>query len=125
MNAISIDGTYQVSSTSNYDGPLERKSDGMTQIVNGQTSRVDKNGIVWTSTFTVVNENEVEMISVADPAKARGGYGLRRPDGSPTLEPVTYKSVLKLARKGDKVQMSGQIHYGNDIVFLTMRRIGD
>ena len=33
--------------------------------------------------------------------------------------------VLKLARKGDKIQMSGQIEYGADVVFLTMRRIGE
>jgi hypothetical protein len=31
---------------------------------------------------------------------------------------------LKLARKGDKIQMSGQIEYGNDVIFLTMRKTG-
>ena len=119
-----LDGIYSISSTSNYDGPLERKSDGRTEIRNGRTSRTDENGVVWNSTFTILNEREVEMISVADPSNAREGYGLRRPDGSPTLEPVTYSTVLKLARKEDKIQMSGSIQYGDEIVFLTMRRTG-
>lgn len=120
--ASALDGTYQVSSTSSYDGPLERKSDGITQIVDGKTSRTDDNGVQWTSTFTILSETEVEMVSVADPRKAKPDYALTRPDGVPTREPVTYRSVLKLARKGERIQMSGQIEYGNDIIFLTMRK---
>jgi hypothetical protein len=119
-----LDGTYQVSSTSSYDGPLERKSDGVTQIIDGKTLRTDDNGVQWTSTFTVLNDHEVEMISVADPRKAKQDYALTRPDGVPTREPVTYRTVLKLARKGERIQMSGQIEYGNDVIFLTMRKTG-
>jgi hypothetical protein len=118
-----LDGKYNVSSTSSYGGPLERKSDGMTEIRDGKTSRTDDNGVLWSSTFTILGETEVEMVSIADPARARADYALTRPDGVPTREPVTYRTVLKLARKGDRIQMSGQIEYGNDIVFLTMRKI--
>ena len=118
-----LDGKYNVSSTSSYGGPLERKSDGITEIRDGKTSRTDDNGVLWSSTFTTLSETEVEMISVADPARARADYALTRPDGVPTREPVTYRTVLKLARKGERIQMSGQIEYGNDIVFLTMRKI--
>lgn len=118
-----LDGKYQVTTTSNYKGPLEKKSDGMTEIKDGQTERFDKANCKWTSTFTVLNENEVEMTSVADPAEADIDFLLTAPDGSPTRDPVTYKTVLKLARKEDKIQMSGQIHFGNDITFLTMRKI--
>lgn len=124
MSAHDLDGLYQVSSTTNYDGPLEKKSDGRTEIRDGKTDRTDANGVVWTSRFTIINDSEVEMVSVADPANAVAGFALRRPDGSPTLEAVTYRTVLKLARKGDKIQMSGQIHYGDEVVFLTMRKIG-
>lgn len=120
--ATDLDGTYNVSSTSSYGGPLERKSDGVTEIRDGKTFRTDNNGVTWASTFTILSETEVEMIAVADPAKAHKDYALTRPDGVPTREPVTYRSVLKLARKGDKIQMSGQIEYGNDVIFLTMRK---
>lgn len=118
-----LDGTYQVSSTTSYQGPLEKKSDGTTEIKNGQTERRDDANCLWTSSFTVISENEVEMISVADPTEANGDFSLTKPDGSPTREPVTYKATLKLARKGDKIQMSGEIDYDNDITLLTMRKI--
>lgn len=117
-----LDGIYQVTSTTNYQGPLEKKSDGETEIKNGQTERRDDANCLWTSTFTILNKNEVKMISVADPTDADGDFSLMRPDGSPTREPVTYETTLKYARKGDKIQLSGQIEYGNDVTFLTMRK---
>lgn len=118
-----LDGKYQVSSTTSYNGPLEKKSDGVTEIIDGQTTRHDDANCLWTSDFNIISENEVEMVSIADPSNADDDFSLMRPDGTPTRDPVTYKSVLKLARKGDKIQMSGQIEYGNDITFLTMRKI--
>ena len=117
-----LDGKYQVTSTTDYKGPLEKKSDGVTEIRNGRTERRDGHNVLWTSTFKIMSDTEVEMISVADPSEATPGFALAMPDGRPTLAPVTYHSVLKLARKGDKVQMSGQIEYGNETVFLTLRR---
>ncbi|MCI5060980.1 MAG: hypothetical protein MRY79_07905 [Alphaproteobacteria bacterium] len=120
-----LDGIYQVSSTTSYKGPLEKKSDGITEIRNGQTERFDKANCKWTSTFTVLNDSEVEMVSVADPSGADSDFSLTNPDGSPTRQPVTYKAILKLARKGDKIQMSGQIDYDNDITLLTMRKKSD
>lgn len=119
-----LDGKYLVTSTTDYKGPLEKKSDGETEIRDGQTRRFDRANCLWTSTFTVISETEVEMISVADPAKADLDFLLTRPDGSPTREPVTYRTVLKLARKDERVQMSGQISYGGDLTFVTMRRTG-
>ncbi len=119
-----LDGKYNVTSTSDYKGPLEKKSDGETEIRDGQTRRYDKANCLWTSTFTIISDTEVEMVSVADPAEAQVDFLLLRPDGSPTREPVTYKTILKLARKDDRIQMSGQIAYGKDLTFLTMRKIG-
>ncbi len=118
-----LDGIYQVSSTTSYQGPLDKKSDGQTEIKNSQTMRRDAANCLWTSTFTILNEGEVEMVSVADPSKADFDFSLTRPDGTPTREPVTYRAVLKLARKGGKVQMSGQIEYDNEVTLLTMRKI--
>lgn len=125
MNTINLDGRYQVTSTSNYEGPLERRSDGVTEIRDGQTSRIDGNNVVWTSRLTVLSETEVEMVSIADPSRAKSDFALNRPDGSPTREPVEYRTVLKLARKGDRIQMSGRIEYGHEVVLLTMRKTGD
>lgn len=119
-----LDGIYQVSSTTSYQGPLEKKSDGTTEIKNGQTMRRDDANCLWTSTFTILSDNEVEMVSVADPSEADCDFSLTKPDGTPTREPVTYKAVLKLARKGDKIQLSGQVEYDNDVTLLTMRKIG-
>ena len=117
-----LDGIYQISSTTNYMGPMQKKSDGVTEIRNGQTERYDDANCKWTSTFTVLNDSEVEFISVADPSEARDDFLLMRQDGTPTSDPVTYKTILKYARKGDKIQMSGQIEYGDEIVFLTLRK---
>lgn len=125
MGGTALDGTYQISTITNYHGPLERKSDGITEIRNGRTSRTDDNKVLWTSDFTIINDQQVKMVSVADPTDAAGDFALTRPDGSPTREPVTYESILRYARKGDKVQMSGQIEYGNEIIFITLRRTGD
>lgn len=119
-----MDGTYRVSTTTNYQGPLEKKSDGETQITDGQTRRYDKANCLWTSTFNIIDDNTVEMVSVADPSEADVDFLLTRPDGSPTRDSVTYSSKLKLARKGeDQIQMSGQIEYGNELTFITMRKI--
>ncbi|MCB1581393.1 MAG: hypothetical protein H6859_00070 [Rhodospirillales bacterium] len=104
---------------------MEKRSDGETRIKNSQTQRTDDAGCKWTSTFEILNDNEVKMISLADPSEAAIDFLLTAPDGSPSRNPVTYKTTLKLARKGDKIQMSGQIEYGHDVVFLTMRKIGD
>lgn len=119
-----LDGIYQVSSASNYEGPLVKRSDGATEIRNGQTSRYDGNNVLWTSTFKIISDTEVEMISVADPKDSRIDFLLTRPDGTPTREIVTYNAKLRMARKGDIIQLSGQIEYGNEIVILTMRRTG-
>ena len=118
-----LDGTYQVSSTTSYNGPLAKKSDGITEIKNGQTERRDDANCLWTSSFTILSDNEVEMISIADPSQADSDFSLTRPDGTPTREAVTYKASLKLSRKGDKIQMSGEVDYDNDVTFLTMRKV--
>lgn len=119
-----LDGQYQITSTSSYQGPLEMRSDGVTEIKNGMTSRRDQANCLWTSTFRVISETEVEMVSVADPTDADADFSLLRPDGSPSRQPVTYTTTLKLMRKGDRVQLSGQIAYGGNVTFITMRRNG-
>lgn len=118
-----LDGTYQVSTTSSYQGPLKKKSDGQTVIKDGRTERIDEAGCKWTSSFEILSDTEVRMVSLADPTKAAQDFALTRHDGSPTREPVEYTTTLKFQQKGDRIQMSGQIHYGDEVVFLTMRKI--
>lgn len=119
-----LDGKYQVTSTTDYKGPLEKKSDGETEIRDGKTRRYDRANCLWTSEFRIISETEVEMVSMADPKEADLDFLLTRPDGSPTRDVVTYKTTLKLARKEDRIQMSGQISYGGDLTFVTMRKTG-
>ena len=120
-----LDGKYRITSTTSYQGPIEKRSDGETEIRDGKTSRIDDAKCKWTSTFEILNDNEVKMTSVADPTNSAIDFLLTAPDGTPTREVTTYVANLKLSRKGDdKIQMSGQIHYGSDVVFLTMRKIG-
>lgn len=118
-----LDGRYQVTTTTNYQGPLEKQSDGQTEIIDGKTSRRDTANCLWSSTFTVINPDEVEMVSVADPREAKSDFALVKLNGEPTRDPVEYRTTLKYARKGDRVQMSGTINYGTEIVFITMRKI--
>ena len=122
MSTTDLDGTYLITTTSSYAGPLKKNSDGITEIKNGQTRRTDESGCEWTSTFTILSDTEVKMTSVADPTNAPADFALTRPNGTPTRDPVTYETILKLQQKDTRIQMSGQIEYGNDIVFLTMRK---
>jgi len=124
--ATDLDGTYNVNTVSDYEGPLQKKSDGQTTIVGGKTHRVDDAGCEWNSLFRWVDEEktQVKMISIADPINAHADFLLARPDGTPTSDRVTYESVLNVKRMGDKVQMTGSINYGDETVLITMRKNG-
>lgn len=120
-----LDGKYRITSTNTMKGAIEKRSDGETELRSGQTSRYDDARCKWTSTFDIISETEVKMTSVADPSESLIDFLLTAPNGAPTRDITTYETVLKLSRKGDdQIQMSGQIHYGHDVVFLTMRKIG-
>lgn len=121
-----LDGKYRITTTTSYQGPLEKRSDGETEIRDGKTERFDKANCKWTSSFEIIDDQSVKMTSIADPTEADIDFLLTAPNGSPTREVVTYESTLKLARKGDdQIQMSGQIEYGNEVIFLTMRKIAN
>lgn len=123
--AYELDGLYAVNTMSDYAGPLQKKSDGQTEIVDGKTHRIDAAGCEWNSVFEWANDEKtmVIMTSTADPINADADFLLTRPDGSPTSDKVTYKSELKVMRKGDRIQMTGTINYGADTTILTMRKI--
>ena len=120
-----LDGIYQVTSVSDYDGPLQKQSDGQTEIREGKTHRIDDAGCEWNSSFDILNEAEVKMTSHVDPANASADFLLVRADGTPTSDPVTYEAVLSLKQQGDKIMMSGSVSDGSQNVVLTLRKIGD
>lgn len=122
--ATDLDGIYAVNTVSDYNGPLQKKSDGQTEIVGGKTHRIDDAGCEWNSTFTWDNilKTKVKMISVADPINADSTFLLTKPDGTPTSDKVTYETTLSVMRKGEKIQMTGTINYGSETVFITMRK---
>lgn len=123
MSEHPLDGKYRITTTSTHTGDIEKRSDGETEIVHSQTERFDDANCKWTSIFEIISDNQVKMTSVADPSEAVVDFLLTAPDGSPTREAITYETTLKFAQKGDDIQMSGQIEYGFDVVFLTMRKI--
>lgn len=115
-----LDGTYRVTTVTDYTGPVPMQSDGETEIVNGETHRVDKKGCKWRTRFTVLSETEVQMDSTADPSEAEADFCLTTASGELTRDPVTYTTVLNVARKGDKIRLSGQIDHGNIATVITM-----
>ncbi len=123
MEPHDLDGTYRVTTVSNYDGPIEKKSDGTTEIKDGRTHRIDDAGCVWTSQLVPLNDHEVEFISTADPTNANPDFCLTTANGQLTRDPVTYKTVLKMDRKGDKIRLSGQIEHGATTIIITMMKI--
>lgn len=121
--ATDLDGTYTVTSLTSYQGPLQKQSDGITEIKGGKTMRLDAAGCEWRSTFTWVDENTVKMTSVVDPALADDGFQLKDADGNPTSEPQTYETVLNVKREGEALQLSGTISSDGQNALLIMRKV--
>lgn len=123
MQPQDLDGTYRITTVSDYNGPIEKKSDGITEVKDGKTHRIDDAGCVWTSQLNPLNEHEVEFISKADPTNAKADFCLTTANGQLTRDPVIYKTILKMDRKGDKIRLSGQIENGAMTTIITMMKI--
>jgi hypothetical protein len=118
-----LDGRYQISTITDYSGPLPMQSDGETEILDGTTDRVDKKGCRWNTKLTLLNDAEVLFQSTADPLEADEDFLLVGKNGLPTRDPVEYEAVLKVAQKGERIRLSGQIAHGNVITVITMTKI--
>jgi hypothetical protein len=118
-----LDGRYRITTVTDYKGPLPMQSDGETEIRDGYTDRTDKKGCRWTTELTVLGDDEVKFESTADPTDADADFCLTDARGAPTRDPVTYRTVLKVARKGDKLRLSGQIEHGKTVTVITMMKI--
>ncbi|MBI3442050.1 MAG: hypothetical protein HY052_09680 [Proteobacteria bacterium] len=118
-----LDGQYRVTTVSDYHGPIPMKSDGITEIKNGRTQRVDQAGCQWSTCLTVLNDSEVRFESTADPGNAAADFLLTDEGGRLTHEPVTYTTTLKVARKEGKIRLSGNIQHGKILTVITMTKI--
>lgn len=118
-----LDGTYMITTVSDYTGPLTLQSDGETVIVDGMTNRVDAKGCRWNTRLTLLNDDVVLFESVADPSEADGDFCLPAADGTPTRQPVTYNATLSVARKGERIRLSGKIEHGKILTLITMMKI--
>lgn len=122
MDITDLDGTYVVTTATDHQSPIAKKSDGLTEIRNGRTERVDDAGCVWTTSLALLNENEVEFISTADPSTADGDFCLTDECGNLTRDPVTYQSILRMDRKGEKIKLSGKIEHGQITTVITLMK---
>lgn len=117
-----LDGTYDVTSETSYGGPFHVNGDGVTTVKNGLTYRKDKNGCIWESSFSVVDEGQVQLESTVDPSHVEGGMHIVDAQGNPTSGMVTYKSVLNAKKIDGKIIMSGEIQHGANTTRLTMKQ---
>ena len=118
-----LDGKYRVTTVSDYSGPAPMKSDGFTEVSNGQTRRTDANSVQWTTQLTVISDHEVKLTSTADPKDAKKHFLLTGENGQLTNDPVVYTALLKVARKGDDLRLSGTIQHGKTSTVITMTKI--
>jgi hypothetical protein len=65
----------------------------------------------------------VKFSSTADPSEADADFCLTLENGQPTRESVTYETVLKVSRQGERIRLSGQIAHGRVATVITMTKI--
>ncbi len=118
-----LDGQYRVTTVSDYQGPVPMKSDGVTEIRNGRTHRIDDAGVEWTTQLVILNDDEVRLISIANPKNARQDFLLTKESGALTQDALTYTAVLRVARKDNKIRLSGNILHGKISTVITMTKI--
>jgi hypothetical protein len=118
-----LEGKYHVTTISDYQGVVPMKSDGVTEIKNGRTHRTDAAGVQWTTEFAILSDTEVKLTSTADPRAANKDFLLTDEKGNLTNDPVVYTAVLKVARRGKDIRLSGNIQHGKIMTVLTMAKI--
>lgn len=123
LNLKDLDGKYRVTTISDYKGPVPMKGDGITEIKDGQTERIDAAGCKWSTRLTVLNDDEVRFESTADPKDAAADFLLTTESGVLTNDPVTYTTTLKVARKDNKIRLSGNIQHGKILTVITLAKI--
>ena len=118
-----LDGRYEITTKTSESGPHVLDGDGVTEVKNGLTWRKDKNGFIWESSFSIMEE-AVLMQSTLDPSHAPGGKFITDEKGNPTKSIMTYKTVMTVSRDGGRLTLSGDIRHGTTVTRVTMTRLG-
>lgn len=120
-----LDGIYEVRSANMVKGRKnEVDGDGTTEIRNGLTFRKDRNGMIWESSFSVIDEGrKVEMESTVDPSHAGHKTFLHDSEGQLTKGILRFKTVLDVSEERGSLVLSGVIEFGEEKTLLVMRKI--
>jgi hypothetical protein len=120
-----LDGTYDVRSESLEAGAAHTvDGDGTTDIRNGLTYRKDKNGLIWESAFSLLDDGKkVQMESTVDPSHTTGTVYIRDAAGNPTTGMLTFRTILDVSREGGRLSLSGIIEHGIEKTRLTLTKI--
>ncbi len=118
-----IDGKYEVKSETSKGGPYVVNGDGITEIRNGLTYRKDANGFIWESSFSILNDHQVQMESTVDPSHAGDSTFIQDDKGNLTKGMMTYKTILDVTTDDGKIVLSGTIRHGDETTRLVMRKM--
>jgi hypothetical protein len=118
-----LDGKYEVKSKNANGDPYTVDGDGTTEIRNGLTFRKDKNGLIWESAFTVLNDRQVKMESTVDPSHASNTVYLRDDKGNPTSAMLTFRTILEATHVDGRLTLSGVVEHGPEKTYLTLTKI--
>ena len=118
-----LDGSYKIQSKTSYGGPFGLEWDNITTIKNGLTYRKDKKDHIWESSFSIIDNNQVEIKSTIDSSHAGENAYITDEKGNPTKSIVTYKSIMDVKIIEGKIIISGTIKHGTEITHLTMTQL--
>jgi hypothetical protein len=118
-----IDGKYLVKSETGSGGTFTVNEDDVTEIRDGLTYRKDKKGLIWESSFSLVEDNQVRLESTVDPSHADNAIYLADEKGNPTNSMMSYNTLLDVKTVDGKIVMSGTIRNGNETIRLTLQKL--
>lgn len=123
LNMSDIDGKYEVKSETSSGGPYVVNGDGITEIRNGLTYRKDAKGFIWESSFSVINDHQVQMESTVDPSHAGDNAFIHDAKGNLTKGMMTYKTILDAKEENGKLVLSGVIEHGAEKTRILMTKL--
>jgi hypothetical protein len=118
-----LEGKYIVKSETSDGGPYIVNGDGETEIRNGLTFRLDRNGFIWESSFSVMGPKLVLMESTLDPSRAGDDAYIKDEKGNPTKAIVTYRTVLEVGYESDRLVMEGIIEHGGETTRVKLIKV--
>lgn len=118
-----LDGKYMVKSHAPGDDGIIVNGDGETVIQNGLTFRKDAKGFIWESSFTILNDHQVQMESTVDPSHGDSAAFVVDDKGNLTKSMVTYRTVLEATTENGALTLRGDINHSGGTTTLTLTKI--